>query len=457
MSTTIIRGTLWMLLIGLLTPAFTSAQPGSRASEPPLRGSFLGLQQAVELALDNHPLVREAGATLKAATARTEQARAIYYPHIDANFDTAAGAGRLNPRFLVGGFLVQPNLSQYTGGVALNQRLFDFGYSQHTVNSAHLAERAQELGIDARQALVVLNVQASYFTSLKHQRLVQIAEETVRERGIIKGQIEALYRQQLKSKLDLDLVQVELTNAESLLVKARNGLKSSFANLNRAIGIAGAEDYVLEELPIEVRPQRPLDTLINDSLSHPEFRRAKEMTASAEAKVTATKRQYLPTVSVYASGGDFQVFDSSRAQASQTGGWWAAGGFVSMPLFTGFLIENQIQEAKAQKAAAEAVSTNIEQALTQQVTNSYLDTISFAQQIKLGEEQVKTAQEALNLAKQRYKLGLGSIVEVTQAEVGLTGAQTKLAEAQYDYKIAEVTLAYAAGGSAQLQIDPAVR
>ena len=394
---------------------------------------------------------------MKAATARTEQARAIYYPRIEANFDTAAGAGRLNPRFLVGGFLVQQNLSQYVGGVSVSQRIFDFGFTQHTVDSAHLAERAQELDINARQALVVLNVQGSYLTSLKHQRLVQIAEETVRERGIIKGQIEALYRQQLKSKLDLDLVQVELTNAESLLVKARNGLKSSFANLNRAIGIAGAEDYVLEDLPIQVRPQRPLDTLIGDSLTHPEFRRAKELTASAEAKVTAAKRQYLPTVSAYASGGDFQVYDSTRSQANQTGGWWAAGGFVSMPLFTGFMIENQVREAKAQKAAAEAASTNIEQALTQQVTNSYLDTISFAQQIKLGEEQVKTSQEALNLAKQRYKLGLGSIVEVTQAEVGPTAAQTKLAEAQYDYKIAEVTLAYAAGGSAQLQIDPTVR
>jgi len=457
MFATIIRGSLWMLLLSLLTPALTSAQPATRTSEPPGRGSFLGLQQALELALENHPLVRQANATLKAATAKTDQARAIYYPHVDAHFDMAAGAGRLNPRFLVGGFLVQENLSQYVGGVSLSQRLFDFGYSQQTVNSAHLAEHAQELDINARQALVALQVQASYLMSLKHQRLVQIAEETVRERGIIKGQIEALYRQQLKSKLDLDLVQVELTNAESLLVKARNGLKSSFANLNRAIGITGAEDYTLEDLPIEVRPQRPLDTLIGDSLSHPEYRRAKELTASAEAKVTATKRQYLPTVSAYASGGDFQVFDASRAQASQTGGWWAAGGFVSMPLFTGFLIENQIQEAKAQQAAAEAASTNIEQALTQQVTNSYLDTISFAQQIKLGEELVKTAQEALNLAKQRYKLGLGSIVEVTQAEVGLTGAQTRLAEAQYDYKIAEVTLAYAAGGSAQLQIDPAMR
>ena len=146
-----------------------------------------------------------------------------------------------------------------------------------------------------------------------------------------------------------------------------------------------------------------------------------------------------------------------RSHGAQPGGWWAAGGLVSMPIFTGGLIENQVKEAAAQEAVALAHSTSIEQALTEQVTNSYLDTVTFAQQIKLGQELVKTAREALSLAKQRYKLGLGSIIEVTQSEVGLTAAQTKLAEAQYDYKIAEVTLAYAVGTSTQLQIDPTIR
>ena len=63
---------LLMALISLLTPSYLSAQPQGRTSEPPPRGSFLGLQQAIELALHRHPLVLEAGATLKAATARTE-------------------------------------------------------------------------------------------------------------------------------------------------------------------------------------------------------------------------------------------------------------------------------------------------------------------------------------------------------------------------------------------------
>lgn len=418
-------------------PDTTTKSPASR-----MQGSFLSLRQAVEQALKVHPIVQEGDATLKASAARKEQTKSLYYPQIYANADSAAGSGRINGRFVTpAGGLVQPNLSQYTVGVIASQRIYDFGYTQNLVESSKLAERAQGEDLSARRAIVILTVERAYFNSLKRKRLVQIAEETVRERGIIKGQIEALYRQQLKSKLDLNLVQVELTNAESLLVRARNDLKASFAELNRTMGVAGRDDYILEDLPIGIKPVRALESLITESLSHPELKRAKELAASAEARAQAMKRQYLPTVSAVASAGNFDTFDTSRTDVG-TGGWWAAGAMVSMPLFTGFLIENQVREATAQQTAAVAGSLNIEQALTQQVTNAYLDTISFAQQIKLAEEQVKTAQEALQLARQRYRLGLGSIVEVTQSEVALTSAQTRLAESQYDYKIAEVTLAY---------------
>lgn len=451
---TALRSALLILTMLLAIPVLTNAQPAGSADSA-AKGRFLGLQTAIETSLQNHPLVQEANAGLTASTARTDQTKSLYYPQVFANADGAAGSGRLNPRFLIGGGLLQPNLSAYTAGVMASQRIYDFGFTKNLVESSQYGERAQEQDVNARRALIIVNTQRSYLNSLKRLRLVHIAEETVRERGIIAGQIDTLYRQQLKSKLDLDLVRVELVNAESLLVRSRNDLKSSYADLNRAMGIVGSDDYTLEDIAIDVKIPRALGELISDSLAHPELKRAKEQTSAAEAKKRAMKSQYLPTVSAIASGGYYDTFDPNRNVA--TGGWWTAGGMVSMPIFTGGLIENQVKEASAQQAAALAQSTNIEQALTQQVTNAYLDTVTFTQQIKLAEELVKTAQEALSLAKQRYKLGLGTIVEVTQSEVGLTTAQTKLAEAQYDYKIAEVTLAYAAGSSAQLQIDPTIR
>ena len=110
----------------------------------------------------------------------------------------------------------------------------------------------------------------------------------------------------------------------------------------------------LENISVDVRPQKTLESLINESLSHPEVKRAKEQTASADARLTATKRQYLPTVSAIASGGTFDPFDPRQNQ--QTGGWWMAGALVSMPLFTGFLIENQVVEATANREAASAAT-----------------------------------------------------------------------------------------------------
>lgn len=440
-----------VLIVGILClffPVPIWAEMSRPNTEPATKngsqGHFLGLREAIDIALKKHPSLISANANLEAAEARTEQTKSLYYPQIYANFDTMSGVGGINPRFVTpAGSMLRQNLSQYAGGVIANQRLYDFGFTKNLVDSSKLAARAQVQDVTAQRMLVVATVQRAYLTSLKRRRLVQIAEDTVRERGVIRSQVEVLYRQQLKSKLDLDLVQVELTNAESLLVKARNDLKASFAELNRAMGVTGPEDYILEDIPITVRAPRPLESLIVDSQSHPELMRTKEFARSAEAKVKAMKKQYLPTVSAVASAGDFEIFDTSRKE--RTGGWWAAGALISMPLFTGFLIENQVREATAQQAAAQAGTLNIEQALTQQVTNAYLDTISFAQQIKLAEEQVRTAQEALQLARQRYRLGLGSIVEVTQSEVALTGAQTRLAESQYDYKIADVMLAYAIG------------
>ncbi|HZN45279.1 MAG TPA: TolC family protein [Nitrospiraceae bacterium] len=433
-----------VFLMIMISSVPVMAQPDN-SFERSAGGRFLGLHQAVELALTTHPLLHEGTANLKASEARTEQARSLYYPQVYADVNTVAGAGRSNPRFLIGGGLLQENQTAFAGGVIANQRLFDFGYTQNLVESNQLAQRAQVEDVNARRAFIILNVQRSYLNSLKRRRLVQIAEETVRERGIIASQIEALHRQQLKSKLDFDLVHVELVNAESLLLRTQNDLKASFADLNRSIGFAGSENYVLEDVSTEVRTPRALGDLISDSLSHPELKRAKEQTASADARMRAAKRQFLPTVSALVSGGTYEPFDPRQNQ--QTGGWWTAGALVSMPLFTGFLIDNQVSEARAQKEAADAASLNVEQALTQQVTTAYLETVTWAQQIKLAEEQVKTAQEALHLAKQRYKLGLGTVVEVTQSEVAVTGAQTKLADAQYDYKIAEVTLAYASRGA----------
>ena len=91
----------WLLplIIALVVPAIAGAQPGTPAGTLD-KGRFLGLQQAVEAGLQNHPIVLEANAGLTASSARTDQTKSLYYPQVYANADGSAGAGRINPRFV---------------------------------------------------------------------------------------------------------------------------------------------------------------------------------------------------------------------------------------------------------------------------------------------------------------------------------------------------------------------
>ena len=130
----------------------------------------------------------------------------------------------------------------------------------------------------------------------------------------------------------------------------------------------------------------------------------------------------------------------------QEGGWWGAGAIVSVPFFTGFLIQNQVAEATSQKREAESIYLALLQDIQLQVKENFLAVVTLIQQVKVTQEQVAIAKEALGLARQRYKLGLSSIVEVTQSEVAVTAAETRLAESQYNAKIAEAQLRYAVGG-----------
>jgi outer membrane protein len=111
-----------------------------------------------------------------------------------------------------------------------------------------------------------------------------------------------------------------------------------------------------------------------------------------------------------------------------------------------FLIQNQVAEATTQQQEAQAVYLTAARDVRLQVTDSFLDVITLLQQVKVAQEQVTIAREVLSLAGQRYKLGLSSIVEVMQSEVAVTAAETRLAETQYNAKIAEARLRYAVRG-----------
>ena len=415
-------------------------QPAASPGEPPL----LTLQQAIQTALDKHPALQSATFAVQGAEARAKQAESPYYPQVGGTAAQTNGSLRSNALFLPSGSLIEPNRSDFSVGVSARQTVYDFGQTSSKVD-AQRSDRARfDKDAMTRRAEVVLGVERAYFNVLKRKRLVEIAEQTVRERDVLKRQVETLYRNQLKSKLDLGLVQVQLSDAEFLVIRARNDLTTGFAELNNTMGIEGSVAYTLEEVSPSVEPPQVLGDLLAEAMDRrPELLALKERVRTAEHRIRAAHTTNFPTFQVIGSAGDTEHI--SKRPNLQEGGWWAVGGVVSVPLFTGFLIQNQVAEATAQQREAQAVYLAVSRNVQLEVKDSFFDLVTLIQQIKVVEEQVKIAREALTLASQRYKLGLSSIVEVTQSEVAVTAAETRLAETQYDAKIAEARLRYAIG------------
>lgn len=433
---------------------FGPPDPDDRPSmlEVPLsKGSFLGYEAAVRLALDRHPLLRRSKETALAAMAVTDQARSRYYPELNAYAIQTGGTVRPLSAFNIAGAQNKPTSYVESAGFRADQLIYDFGQTAHKVSAERAGQEASEKDIDTIKATIVLRVQQAYINCLRQKRLIDIAEETVRERGVLRDQIATLYKRELKSKLDLDFISVELRNAEVQLLQAKNELRAAFASLNYAMGVRGPEDYTLEELSAPVMAVDGLDALIMHALAdRPELLGTDDRIRQADERMRSAYALNYPTIAVQGMYGVIHFSDAPLNQyagshVGQTNLWWGAGAVVSVPIFTGFLVEGRVAEAREQKYKSEQKREDLKNRVALEVTEAYLTLQAARQQVVVEEREVASARSALTLAKERYRLGLASIVDVTTATAALLLAEVRLSEATYGVQAGTSVLAYAAG------------
>jgi outer membrane protein len=335
-----------------------------------------------------------------------------------------------------------------TGGLILNQLITDFGYTAHRILANEANEAASEKDVLTNKALVILMVQKAYLNCLLQQNLVEIATATLTRRKAVRDQVQTLYRHQLKPKVDLDLVLVEVSNAELLLIRAQNDLKQAFAGLHNAMGIQGSDSYELEKIPIAITSIQDPERLVTIGLrDRPELLVGHDRIVASEELLKAVKALNFGSLTAVGVIGVTKYWDvhDSGIHDNQVAPLWGIGATAKLPLFTGFRIANQIKEADHRRGEAEHELQNVANEVVLQIIRAYLTQTTNAEQIALERERVTFANEALNLAQERYRLGLGPIIEVVRATTAVLEAESRFLEAQYLYKTSEAAIAYATG------------
>jgi len=188
-------------------------------------------------------------------------------------------------------------------------------------------------------------------------------------------------------------------------------------------------------LPDRVNP------LVQQALQNrPELKDLRLQHSAAERFVGAERALYFPTVGVVGTAGFVPT-----GEAPVPGRYGAIGLNVTVPIFNGGLFKARRTEAELRAKAANDDITDEENRVVRDVRIAFLNATTAADRISLTKQLLDQAQLALDLAQSRYDLGLGSIVELSQAQLNLTSAQIANTSATYDYQNQRVNLNYQVG------------
>lgn len=407
-------------------------------------GPPLTLEQAHALALKNHPQVLAAQATYLRSDQFIREARSAYFPTINgevtgaqANLSARLGAGALN----------DPRLFNHFGsGLALTQLITDAGRTNNLVANARLMAQASRDTYQATRYDVLLAVDQAYYEVLLSQQLVKVAQQTVATRTTVTDQVSELAKNKLRSQVDLSFAQVNLSNAKLMLLRAQNRLEAAYAGLAQALGTQQPVAYQLANQPLPPTvPENP-ETLVTQAIQdRPELASLRAQQEADQKMVYAERDLKRPTVGLIAVGGALPYINPGNANSDIPKGYESVAINVQIPVFNGHLFSARRQAAEYQLQATEQRVRDLQNRVARDVKTSWENARTAYQAISTTQQLLDEANLALDLAQGRYKLGLASIVELTQAQLGQTEAEVENLSAKYEYQETYAALQYTLG------------
>ena len=399
----------------------------------------LTLAEARKLAIQNNPQFSAARLTAAAAYQVPTELRASQQPNF---FGSLTGVGADTGSRLAAGGLNNPVVYNRLGsGLSVSQLITDFGRTGSLISSAKLRAQAQDQVTETTRADILLAVSRAYFSVLRAQAVLQVAERTVAARQLVVDQVSALAGSKLKSQLDVSFANVNLGDARLLLAGAQNEIQSTQAQLAEAMGLPGQTAFTLDEenmpqpLPDQIQP-----LLVEALRNRPELSNLRLQESAAERLVQAEHALYYPSIGVVGTAGFVPT-----GQEQIPGRYGALGLNVSIPIFNGGLFKARQAEADLKARAAAQTVTAAENRVVRDVRVAYLNALTASDRLALTRQLLDQAKLALDLAQSRYDLGLSSIVELSQAQLNLTSAQIESARARYDYQSLRAVLEYQIG------------
>ncbi|HWW18473.1 MAG TPA: TolC family protein [Candidatus Saccharimonadales bacterium] len=437
---------LFVFLFGAMC-TFAQGQPQVPSQAPPPAGqstaqpgTLLTLAQAEARALRSNPQITIGRLRALQAQQYVREQRSALLPTaylsltgVDAESGSRIAAGALNNPIL---------FTRAAGGATVSQLVTDFGRTSNLLSSSQFQAKAEDKNAAATTADIELAADQAFYNALETRELVKVAEETVKARQTLADRVSALAQAKLRSDLDLSFANVDLSRAKLLLLESQNNYTTSLAALSALLGYPDQQAFDIAETDEQLTPPAPdVLPLITQALQQrPEVASLQFQVEAAKRNSNAEHDLWRPTISALGVAGVAPVRDP------QIQNWYGAVGVnINIPVFNGFLYNARAKVADLQTEAARQKLMDLRNNVARDVRISWQGANDAFARLTVTQQLREQANLALDLAQQRYNLGLSSIVEFSQAELGKTEADITDTDARYRYRLSQIVLAYTVG------------
>ncbi|WP_425057734.1 Outer membrane protein TolC [Sporomusa carbonis] len=389
--------------------------------------TMLSLDESVAITLKNSSAIKIADADKEKAAWGRKEAEAGKMPTLSLgstyNLNQSGGGG-----------------SHLNNSLRFSWPLYTGGKLEGQIEQAKQSQKIADLGVDKAKQQAKLDATIAYYDVLEARSIVETNQAAVSNLEAHLKNVQAQYGAGVVAKSDVLRSEVELSNAEQNLIKAKNSYDLAVANLNNIMNIdIGTEVALKDELRHDKYDKSLEESIALALKNRPEIAQAQAGVDSANAAVKVAAGGKLPTVSL---GGSTGWSDSVLPDSNNN---WSMSLTASWNVFDAGVTNAKIKQADTTVTKAAEQYEQTKDNIELEVRQAYLSMQEADKRLATTEMAVNKAEEDLYIAQEKYKAGAGTNLDVIDANLSLTQAKTNHIQALYDYNVSMAKLDKAIG------------
>lgn len=398
----------------------------------------LDLDETIQRALLTNPNVKIAEYNRKAAKADYSAAKSARGISISINHQSGRGGYADNQYNNLGMSIGKGIGNSHSNSITASLPLFTGGELQGQIGQAKANYRSM---LSAEEQVYIEMKETAtngYFTMLDAGNMKTLCQESVDRLQAHLDNVIAQYNVGIVARADVLRSEVELANAKQDLISAENGYDVAEATLNNIIGTPLSTTLVLKDTLQYVPYDNDMAYCLAYSEEHrPELKQAEYGVDAAEAALVTARSGHMPKIS--ATAGNYWGGDGSNWPGDDDENW-AVGVTASMNIFDSGVTWSKIHAAQENLAKAKETQRQVKDAVELEVRTDYLGMREAEKRISTTQVAVAQAEEDYHIAVVRYQAGVGTNIDVMDAQVALTEAKTNYVKALYDYNTSKAAL-----------------